>query len=89
MSPRVSDGRVTVEARAIQMTLGTRKLTADTKIRSSMMPEQKPAAAIAPVAPLGARGKPAPAGRASANAAPRNRNRPVAAMPMERMFLAC
>ena len=68
-SPRVSDGRVTVEARAIQMTLGTRKLTADTKVRSSMMPEQKPAAAIAPVAPLGGRGKPAPAGRASTTAA--------------------
>jgi lipopolysaccharide transport protein LptA len=69
VSPRVSDGRVTVEARAIQMTLGTRKLTADTKIRSSMMPEQKPAPAIAPVAPIGARGKPAPAGRAGTTAA--------------------
>ncbi len=69
VSPRVSDGRVTVEARAIQMTLGTRKLTADTKVRSSMMPEQKPATPIGPVAPLGGRGKPAPAGRAGTTAA--------------------
>ncbi|MEN3339601.1 MAG: hypothetical protein V7647_3277 [Acidobacteriota bacterium] len=58
VSPRVSDGRVTVEARAIEMTLGTRKLTADTKIRSSMMPEAKPAPGALPaVAPIGARGK--------------------------------
>jgi lipopolysaccharide transport protein LptA len=41
-SPRVSDGRVTVEARAVEMTLGTRKLTADTKVRSSMLPQSKP-----------------------------------------------
>jgi lipopolysaccharide export system protein LptA len=60
-SPRVSDGRVTVEARAIELTLGTRKLTADTKVRSSMQPQPKPAAQakpapLPPVAPLGARG---------------------------------
>ena len=42
-SPRVSDGRVTVEARAVEMTLGTRKLTADTKVRSSMLPQSRPA----------------------------------------------
>ena len=34
-----------------------------------MMPEQKPAAPIGPVAPLGGRGKPAPAGRAGTTAA--------------------
>ena len=69
VSPRVSDGRVTVEAHAIELTLGTRKLTADTKIRSSMMPEPKPAAGALPsVAPLGVRGKP-PAGKPAASAA--------------------
>lgn len=64
-SPRVSDGRVTVEARAIEMTLGTRKLTADTKVRSSMLPQTKPAAAgIAPVAAVGERGTAGAAGAA-------------------------
>ena len=40
-SPRVSDGRVTVEARTIELALGTRKLKADTKVRSSMQPQKK------------------------------------------------
>jgi lipopolysaccharide export system protein LptA len=40
-TPRVSDGRVTVEARTIEFVLGTRKLKADTKVRSSMMPSKK------------------------------------------------
>jgi lipopolysaccharide export system protein LptA len=40
-SPRVSDGRVTVEARTIELSLGTRKLKADTKVRSSMQPQKK------------------------------------------------
>src|SRR6266542_970210 len=35
-SPRVTDGRVTVEARTIEFSLTSRKLKADTKIRSSM-----------------------------------------------------
>ena len=61
----MSDGRVTVEARAIEMTLGTRKLTADTKVRSSMLPQAKTAAApqakgattpVSPVPPLAQRG---------------------------------
>ena len=41
LTPRVSDGRVTVEARTIEFVLGTRKLKADTKVRSSMMPSKK------------------------------------------------
>lgn len=40
-SPRVSDGRVTVEARTIEFSLGSRKLKAETKIRSSMLPQDK------------------------------------------------
>lgn len=44
-APRVSDGRVTVEARGIEFSLGSRKLKADTKVRSSMLPQQKPAGA--------------------------------------------
>jgi lipopolysaccharide export system protein LptA len=56
-SPRVSDGRVTVEARAIEFSLGTRKLKADTKIRSSMQPQHKSDAKSAGAAtpPAGAR----------------------------------
>ncbi len=70
-SPRVSDGRVTIEARAIEMTLGTRKLTADTKIRSSMLPEAKPAAAkpaagLPAVAPAGPKAAARPAARGAA-----------------------
>jgi len=40
-TPRVSDGRVTVEAPTIEFVLGTRKLKADTKVRSSMLPSAK------------------------------------------------
>lgn len=47
VTPRVSDSRVTVEARTIELTLGTRKLSADTKVRSSMQPERKPGPAAA------------------------------------------
>ncbi len=72
-SPRVSDGRVTIEARAIEMTLGTRKLTADTKVRSSMLPETKPAAAkpaagLPAVAPAGPKPAARPAARGAAPA---------------------
>jgi LPS export ABC transporter protein LptC/lipopolysaccharide transport protein LptA len=42
-APRVGDGRMTVEARTIEFSLGSRKLKADTKVRSSMLPQQKPA----------------------------------------------
>jgi lipopolysaccharide export system protein LptA len=41
ITPRVSDSRVTVEARTIELVLGTRKLKADTKVRSSMLPSTK------------------------------------------------
>lgn len=34
--PRVSDGKITVDARTISFALGTRKLVADTRVRSSM-----------------------------------------------------
>ena len=56
-SPRVSDGRVTVEARAIEFSPGTRKLKADTKVRSSMLPQERPgkASANAAAAPAPAR----------------------------------
>jgi LPS export ABC transporter protein LptC len=37
-SPRVTDGRVTVEARTIEFSLTSRRLKADTKVRSSMSP---------------------------------------------------
>jgi lipopolysaccharide export system protein LptA len=46
-SPRVSDGRVTIEARTIEFSLGTRKLKAETKVRSSMLPQRKPAGTAA------------------------------------------
>ena len=41
VTPRVSDGRVTVEAVTIELVLATRKLKADTKVRSSMLPSKK------------------------------------------------
>ena len=41
-APRVSDGRVTVEARGIEFSIGSRKLKADTKVRTSMLPGVKP-----------------------------------------------
>ncbi len=75
-SPSVSDGRVTVEARAIEFSLGTRKLRADTKVRSSMQPQHKsgdkPAAAnAAPAAARrGATTAPATAGADSQARAP-------------------
>jgi lipopolysaccharide export system protein LptA len=47
-SPRVTDGRVTVEARTIEFSLTSRKLKADTKIRSSMAPEKKQAGPAKP-----------------------------------------
>ncbi|MFL6280026.1 MAG: LptA/OstA family protein [Vicinamibacterales bacterium] len=37
-APRVSDGRVTVEARAIEFSITSRRLKADTKVRTSMLP---------------------------------------------------
>jgi lipopolysaccharide transport protein LptA len=65
VSPRVSDGRVTVEARAIEFSLGTRKLKADTKVRSSMLPQQRTAngsaAASGASSPARKNGTPAPA----------------------------
>ena len=39
-APRVSDGRVTVEARAIEFSIASRKLKADTKVRTSMLPQK-------------------------------------------------
>ena len=39
-APRVSDGRVTVEARTIEFSISTRKLKADTKVRTSMLPQK-------------------------------------------------
>jgi len=70
-SPRVTDGRVTVEARTIEFSLTTRKLKADTRVRSSMLPQQRKAAA-APVAgktlpPAGQRGTTAPPAPAAAS----------------------
>ncbi len=44
-SPRVTDGRVTVEARTIEFSLTSRQLKADTKVRSSMSPAAAPAPA--------------------------------------------
>ncbi len=47
-APRVSDGRVTVEARTIEFSLGSRKLKADTKVRSSMLPQDKGQTGVKP-----------------------------------------
>jgi lipopolysaccharide transport protein LptA len=47
-SPRVSDGRVTVEARTIEFSLGSRKLKAETKVRSSMLPQDRGQTGVKP-----------------------------------------
>ncbi|HYT67832.1 MAG TPA: LptA/OstA family protein [Vicinamibacterales bacterium] len=39
--PHVSDGRISVEARTIQMTLGTQAMKADTNVRSVMLAQSK------------------------------------------------
>jgi lipopolysaccharide export system protein LptA len=44
LTPRVTDERVTVEAHTIELTVGSRKLKATTKVRSSMLPAAKGAA---------------------------------------------
>ena len=49
-APNVNDGKVSVEARNIHLVLGTQKLTADTKVRSWMQAEKKPAAGTAATA---------------------------------------
>lgn len=63
-SPRVTDGRVTVEARTIEFSLGTRKLKGETNVRSSMLPQRKPAGAPVPASAA------QPAGRRGTAAAP-------------------
>ncbi len=40
-NPQVSDGRIRVEARTIQMTLSTQLMKADTLVRSVMLPQKK------------------------------------------------
>ncbi len=61
--PSVNDGRVLVHARSIVLTIGTKRLLADTDVRSSMQPPKRES-------------KPAPAGaargRAGRGAAPQN-----------------
>ena len=47
-APRVTDGRVTVESRTIEFSLTSRKLKADTKVRSSMAPAAARGPAAAP-----------------------------------------
>jgi lipopolysaccharide export system protein LptA len=70
-APRMSDGRVTVEARTIEFQIASRKLKAETKVRSSMLPQSSGRGQAG--ANAGAeRGQPAArgsAGRASANPA--------------------
>jgi len=58
-SPRVSDGRVTVEARTIEFSLGSRKLKAETKIRSSMLPQNGGQTGVKPGSDRGQTPKPA------------------------------
>jgi lipopolysaccharide export system protein LptA len=41
IGPHVSDGRINVDARTIQMILGPQKMTAETKVRSLMQPQSR------------------------------------------------
>jgi lipopolysaccharide export system protein LptA len=59
LGPRVYDGRISVDARNVQMGLGSQKMKADTNVRSVMTPEQaKPAAAPQPSGGRGSTGRP-------------------------------
>lgn len=40
-APQISDGRISVEARTIQMTMSTRVIKADTRVRSVMLAQKK------------------------------------------------
>jgi lipopolysaccharide export system protein LptA len=73
-APRVTDGRVTVEARTIEFSLTSRKLKADTKVRSSMAPASAPGPASAP-----ARGN--AAGAAAGQAQTKSPSNPDAKVP--------
>jgi lipopolysaccharide export system protein LptA len=57
--PHVSNGRIIVDAAHIQMTLGTQTMSADTKVKSVVQSQNKPAPPEKP-AGRGARGTPAP-----------------------------
>ncbi len=59
-SPNVNDGKVSVEARNIHLVLGTQKLNADTKVRSWMQAEKKPAGTAGTSGGQGGRGAAAP-----------------------------
>jgi lipopolysaccharide export system protein LptA len=41
IGPHVSDGHINVDARTIQMVLGTQKMSAETKVRSLMQPQNR------------------------------------------------
>lgn len=45
--PQVTDGRVTIIARLIELTLGTRRMKADTNVRSTIVPTRRPEGAPA------------------------------------------
>jgi lipopolysaccharide export system protein LptA len=51
VGPHVSDGRISVDATNIQMGLSNKKMTADTKVRSVMIPEKGKAGRGAPGQP--------------------------------------
>ena len=82
--PHVSDGRISVDARNIQMGLSSQKMKADTLVRSVMMPQSSKPAAAPPATPPSAATPPVPApvaqgrgGRGGRGAAPA----PAAAPP--------
>lgn len=54
-APNVNDGRVFVEARAIEFTLGSRKLKADTNVRSLLQGGRKPSTTAAGTNPEASR----------------------------------
>lgn len=67
LGPHVSDGRISVQARNIQMGLVNQKMTADTNVRSVMIPEKSKPARGAPGQPAPSAGAPQGTGRSGAN----------------------
>lgn len=79
--PHVSDGRISVDARNIQMGLSSQKMKADTNVRSVMTPQPgKPAAAkvAAPAPAPPAQGRGGRTGRGGTPSAPATGTQPLA-----------
>jgi lipopolysaccharide export system protein LptA len=68
LGPHVSDGRISVDATNIQMGLSNKRMTADTKVRSVMIPDKGKPGRGAPSQPAPSAGAPQGSGRGGGSA---------------------